>query len=601
MKKSFLILFSIALCSGGVYFWTLFKDAPEEKAFCSLKKGEWEACKHHLLRAQFSNSYSLPLYTSLVESAKMRYQESEKVLNRSNLPAAQNDKILLIKSLNLCGLFQYDELRALFEDPSTLLDPHLLFIKGYLSFINGEFEEALGSWENLSFDIQENDEFKKWYSYIFETVYPKQAREIFLAQAFSEKKEFEKAHCLLEKNCFSSTAHTSLQQLSTMLLGLNHLLEAMDLPSQEQESHFKLALFYFARSTKFKKYPFSHERIYLNIEDSIFKLIKGTSRDREWAFQFIEVFEKWNVPTSLDRIASNLAELFENEKSDLIKKISATCSHHLFYQHLIEAFVSKYEKALELLDLSSIKKWVQNIAHLDPDHHTQKKLYASSIEALPKFIELQDPSIKKVVSLVDFLDSLNLDERYCRHYADLLLHQAEGCWLKNGYEDHGLNLMQLSLKVSRDTEHAKQRIESFLLPLYEQAEKNNLLRRLSKIHDALDSFSLQPLALTCNEKIANHLADAHFLFLSKNWMGSYAHAEWVLKLNPENENARRIAGLSAFYLGDHALAYHLLTPLDERDKAVQYALAFSIAHLESNLPIKQIVQGESTDPYESEE
>lgn len=248
-----------------------------------------------------------------------------------------------------------------------------------------------------------------------------------------------------------------------------------------------------------------------------------------------------------------------------------------------------------------MKKWADNLALLGADQQTLQKLYLSSIDSLSSFIELHDSSVTKVASLVHFWDSLNLGERYCRHYSDLLLHQAEACWLKKGYEDHGLSLMQLSFEISHEKEYMKQRIESFLLPLYEQAEKNNLLRRLSKIHDALDSFSLQPLALSCNEKIANHLADAHFLFLSKNWMGSYTHAEWVLKLNPDNTNARRIAGLSAFYLGDHASAYHLLTPLVERDKAVQYAIAFSIAHLESKLPTEQIVQGESADPYDSEE
>jgi hypothetical protein len=602
MRNWFLIFLVLAVI-GGFYYKFSFKDSSIDKAYVAYENGDWEEAKHLLTRGSFTDNHSLPLYIALIASAKEKFQESDKFLSAIENSLEGHFFVKLIRCLNYAKTEQFDLLTAILSQEEEALSPYLYFFKGYLALREGKFAESLTAWEGIHFEENPKNSLMKWYACLFERFFPKQAREIFLAQALIECSEFEKAHTYLEKNCFSSfdSEYSSLQQLSTLLLGFNHMQQGLTLSANERESHFKVALFYFTRCAKVRRYPTHAERAHACIVQAVLSLLNEKEESFNWACAFIEILQNWNLQPQLDLIAAHLAKNLDSKSEvrniEILDTLQTRFSDHIFYQSLIKSLSEQFNEALEALNIDRMYVCAQRLSALRANSQIMLDLYLSSTNALSRFIEKCDAHVTEVHHLVDFWETLNLGERYRRHYAELLLHQAHACWLKNGFEDHGLNLMHLSLKVSQDHEQTKEQIESFLLPLYEQAEKNNMLRRLSKIYDALEAFSIQPNVLACSEKIANHLADAQFQFLSKNWIAALSHAGWILKHEPQNTKARRIAGLSAFYLGEHAQAFHLLSSLIEKDKAVQYAIAFSSAHLDMHNSSNGIVQGDSDDPY----
>src|SRR5262249_51162512 len=135
------------------------------------------------------------------------------------------------------------------------------------------------------------------------------------------------------------------------------------------------------------------------------------------------------------------------------------------------------------------------------------------------------------------------------------------------------------LELSGNSPFIEKEIAAFLTELYAQAEASNMIRRLSLVYDAMERFEISRQELVSKATVANHLADAQYLFDAHNYPSARRHAAWVLKLDPGNETARKIVGLSYFHLGDHrrALAYlsDLQNPCEEAQKALMLSSAFA--------------------------
>ena len=135
--------------------------------------------------------------------------------------------------------------------------------------------------------------------------------------------------------------------------------------------------------------------------------------------------------------------------------------------------------------------------------------------------------------------------------------------------------MEIALSVSENSSYIEKEIASFLMQLYTMAENSNMIRRLTLIHDAMTHFDITRQDPISKAAIANHLADAAYLYQARNYPSARSHASWVLKLDPQNDSARRLAGLCSFHLGEYARALCHLKDLKSFDEDASKALMIS--------------------------
>jgi len=121
-----------------------------------------------------------------------------------------------------------------------------------------------------------------------------------------------------------------------------------------------------------------------------------------------------------------------------------------------------------------------------------------------------------------------------------------------------------------------------------------------QIFDAMDHFQINKQELATPGKLANHLADAEYLYHAHNYSLCKAHGMWVLKLDPENECAQRLVGLSSFHLGEYSRALCALKKLDNPDEDARKALMLSQVFA-SQEQEKHLCQIDNIDSFDEDE
>jgi hypothetical protein len=174
-----------------------------------------------------------------------------------------------------------------------------------------------------------------------------------------------------------------------------------------------------------------------------------------------------------------------------------------------------------------------------------------------------------------FWEKLGRSEIERERMARDLLSHAKLFWYNEKQEKKGKRLMEIALKITNHDPLIAQEIENFLSTLYAQAENSNMIRRLTLIYEAMEHFDINCQGLVSKATVANHLADAQYLFEARNFLAARRHAYWVLKLEPHNQGARRLAGLTSFHLRDYGKAICHLQLLTEADQESEEALTLS--------------------------
>ncbi len=201
---------------------------------------------------------------------------------------------------------------------------------------------------------------------------------------------------------------------------------------------------------------------------------------------------------------------------------------------------------------------------------------------------------------IAFWEKLGRDPQEKLLLATDLLSQAKLLWKTEGKEKKGQQLMELVISLSKSDRSLLDEIEAFLLDLYAQAEDCYLIERLTLIYEAMEHFHITKQESLYPSKLANYLADAQYLYYAHNYARAKIHAAWILKLDPKNNQALRLVGLSSFHLGEYKEAISFLHMLSEPDPYVSKALMISQI-FSTHEPTKHLAQIDSTNSFEEDE
>lgn len=611
MTKRFFIIVGVFLfCAAGTYFVLKPKPtAQTHKALAYLKQNQFLAAEKALkaLSSQ-QKAFPLSLYFGYLEQARGRFEKANFFFQmalkepKKGLKDEVLEEILLAKAANAYFEMHDHEFFPLVETAQKFSTHHasLLFFEGLVKYLQAQYDEALHVWQEFSIDREEDSQ---WTISMIERFFPHSWRELHIAHCLVEEGDILSGREILEKQSHQ-VSDQELHNLATLFLGLTYLKEAQQIPFTQRGTYYKLAHFYFERAKTYDRFARERKQIITHVEKEATSLLL-TDLDEEqlkWGFDFIHILQEWKAETAIEKLVDALTEKMLKQSGQetmhlcqAIRKEFLNTPFHLLLTQKLLAHLAHGLKEGETEDLFEGWAMIESLS-------SSPKLAAKEIATLTsseifQTINRDDKMLTRTRYCIAFWEKLGRHQTERETLARELLMHAKVFWHKEGQEKKGERLMEIALKLSNHHASIQKEIETFLTSLYTLAENSNLIQRLTHIYDAMERFQINKQELVSAAKLANHLADAQYLYQSRNYPAAKTHAFWVLKLDPTSEEARRLVGLSAFHLGEYAGALVYLKQLTHPDENAQKALMLSQVFA-SQEQEKQICQIDYSDSFE---
>ena len=583
-KRFFLLVMIFVVVSGGTFI--LLSPNPKrkiEKAFILVLKNQYEEADTLLV------AHPLPIRTALyrgyIEQKRSRFEIAERHLKiayqeaQGECPRELQCEIALALAMNAFYKGDYADFNLHVQTARTW-DPHfssLGFFEGLNHYVDGAFTEALLAW-----NAPVTQGSGTWMESAFETLFPPSWKNLHCAHCLIEVGDFVSARKIVEKESLRLSPDQSSMPLATLLLGLSYLKEARLSGVDQRSSYYKLARFYFERAHLNNQFIQEKERCIAHIEEEAALLLASSmnAEQQEWGFDFIHILQDWKAREPIERLADCLALNLLHQKGEasilfcsaIHKEFHGSPFHLLLTEKMLDALMQEV-KAGVVDDLFNLWAHVEQLA---PNPIMAARRIASlTSEEIFETIKKDTPSLLRTRNYLAFWEKLGRTPFEREVLAcDLLMH-AKSFWYTSQQEKKGQNLMEIALLLSHNNSVVEREIVIFLTSLFKQAESCNMISRLLVIYEAMGHFDINRQELVSKSTLANHLADAQYHYRVHNYIAAKTHAGWVLKLDPQNQGALRLVGLSALQLGEYGQALTLLQQLQYHDEFTHEALLFS--------------------------
>lgn len=525
IKKFFLTLLSaILVCGAGLYLFSLKKPSQTNEALNELLHGNFYLAESHLNPSDYFK-------LGLIRQKMGLFAEADALFNRACNQKNKDEDVVIAKLLN--GLLQ-GKLERLPASNSC----HLLFFQALCFYQEGHYQKAI-----LAFEAYHNPK-TSWLDQLIDSYFPADWIAFHLAHAEIELGDQNKARQRLENLNIAE---------ANPLLAITYLKE-------EEETSQKVALYYLDQ-TKFQQCRFFDKKRVLNT------LIEEVKRRENLVLPFLSILEKSNEKELFDEMSAYAVKL-------MFKKGHFNPANQILRDKIANHFISLL-KTNNIKDLKNLFATLEKNNLLTVEAHAE--FMASFEKTLTRSIVEDDESLVATKSYLDFFKNFASLKKEQPHIANVILHQGKLYWLKEGFEKKGTALLKLGIVLKDKRNETRKEIEGFFETQYQTAEGANLIGRLSLIYSALSDLGIDTSGFHPRGALGNYLADADYQFTSRNYSSAKAHAELILRIDPKNEDAKRLYGLSCYHTGLYKEAIAFLETLDSPDEYATKALNFSLA------------------------
>jgi hypothetical protein len=609
MRKQLLLLsFLFFSCTGIAFF--LIRPNPQkqaERALSFLKQGNATA-------AEAALTTSLPpvqrlLLKSYIEQARGRFSQAEQLLQTAYQEAKKGSQvelqfeILMAKASNAYFERREPDFAACIDSAwklsmqaTVVRESELIFFEGLHAYMMQNYAEALRLWSGLGF-LEKG-------SWQLERLFPTVWRKMHLAHCLIETNEIPKGREILEKESHHASSSPECGELVPLLLGLSYLKEAAKVPLDQRQSTYTMARFYFEHARPGKTFSQEKRRVGQHLEEEANRLLLVDQEKNCWGLECVHRLQEWDEQEALIRLAGNVAKKmavhYSKEPSSLAlcKAVRKDFQDTAFHSYLSKQMLDALSLALKKGESSDFFALWELVEALSLKPKTAAKEVASlTAEEIFETIKKDNLQLTRTLNYLAFWEKLDRSQEERELLARDLLYQSKLFWHNEKQEKKGVKLMELALRLSHHHALIEKEIAAFLTTLYRHAENSNMIRRLTLIYEAMEHFNISRQELITKATLANHVADAEYLYSVHNFPAAKLHAGWVMKLDPENEAARRLAGLCSYRLGEYNKALNYLKGLKAPDEEARKALMLSQA-LFAQERAKQICQSELSDAFE---
>lgn len=609
MKRLFILVSIFIICGGGAYcYFQKNRGSGAEKALLAFKGGDFSATER-ILNSTQSLASPLSLYRSYLATAKGQFKESDYFLQTIlRAPPQMLNEELLVQSYLISAINAYFENRdhtfvSLVEQAKNLESDTsvLMFFEGLTHYLEKNYEQAFRFWSAL-FDQG------SWLDSLINHCFPNNWKNLHLAHCKAEMGDVLGSRELLENEShLLEHDPCNFRQLAILFLGLTYLKEAEEVPEKERSSYYKLAHFYFERSGREMRFDRERANLSAHLCQVAIELLSPSSSSemKQWGVVFVRTLQEWNALDRLEEVITHLTQNILLRRDvvyhQLCKQICEEFHGGYFHTSLMEKLLLALKEEVRRKE-SDTMQYLWGVIESLADNPKQTARFVAHLvqEELFETIYWDSESLFHTRSFLAFWKGLKPDQMECEKLAEMLLGYGQVFWKKEGFEEKGNALLCLALDFSENKQLLQNKIDHFLSELYAAAESSNMVHRLSLIHDALEYFHITIKEIASIEKLANHLADAEYFYHVRNWAAAKTHADWVLKLDPDNYRARRLVGLACFYMGEYNKAMRHLSKLPIMDESTHKALAFSRIYC-SQEKTEHLVQIDNIDSFDEDD
>lgn len=512
----------------------------------------------------------LPLYRGYLQLALDNYPLADQLFQTALLQNNEEkdvQEILIAQSVTALLSGKEDKFPTLAKAKQIgHFAHHLILLDGMKNYVEANFSEAIHSFVTYR-ETLKTSPHTGWLDVILEKHFPVKKIELFIAHAMIEEGRIEEARDLIR--CYDET-------LTSPYLALSYIKEAMTVAAEDKDSYDKLAAFYFAKTGSIS--PYSKELIVESLKKEILKR-EATS------ISLIGVLENWKAIPALTQIADVI--LGKHLSDNNVEALSIYRAEGSIFYCLLNKKVFERLKGTTG-DLLDIWQKIEGTSFATGEIQSEiSKLFSADVL---KSFALDDERLAHTTAALNAWQEIEDRPAKCLEMANELVHHGKLLWLKEGEEKKGSRLIKLALSICPKEDEATltSNVIHFFENLYVQAERSNLVKRLLLVHEAMDLLAFELARPTAPTTIANYMADAEYLFGTRQYSSCKVHAELIMKLEGENEEALRLYGLSLYHLGDYSLATAALQKLTRPDEYAEKALMLSLARTE-NLREKHLV------------
>lgn len=585
----------------------------EESFFSHFQKGDLVEAEAVLVRAALpEDSPELLLCEAYLQHARGNIVESDRTLSllasEVKGDSSRRFPLLLLQATNAWIRGDSSLAKERVEAAAPLCPDHPLvaFFRGLFAYHEEAYAAALHSWRSIPYE-------KYALAPLAHPSSEGSGRELegILAYAFPPlRHQLRAAHCALEEGDFlvarrqveKAGAQGEEAFLASLLLGLTYLREAEVVPSGARINCYKLACFYFERAGSRESFPTERARAAFYLSRAVEGLL-STPAEREAqevTVVMLQLLGMWREEERIEALADRYAEwLLEGSSLEFLDRsrplrevLWGSNFHLLVLEKVVAALTTRLSHPCVPLD----PLFYERVVTLSPTpgRHFSALSAALSV-ALVQNLPKEEVSLSRTDQFLSLWKRIPHPLQEEERLAELLFFQGKLYWQQVHQEEKGRRLMEYALALSPQKEKMERRIATFLTELYHQARGSNLIDRLLPLLEAMEAFHMVRYEVVTPIQLANHLADADYLYHTQQYALAKAHAIWVLHLSPGNTHAQRLLGMSAFHLGEYGCAIGALEALEAQEDEevvtmlmISHSLYDQAQHFAHHLPLQEV-------------
>ncbi|MDP1836231.1 MAG: DUF1347 family protein [Chlamydiales bacterium] len=588
VKASILTIFVLIALLLGYMFLAFDSDYSVHMAYESFLKGdnakagkELASLKDALPREQ------LELYQAYVARSEKRLDESQRLLESAGVLAQQHQaknvllEIRLNQALNAYLLNNAGALKSAVDKAAQASpnQPWVVFFQGLQSYQDGDYAKALEFWSIPG----ERIPLSGWMNKAFDTTFSRLWIVTHLARCQIEQGKELLARQTLEEE----TEHATEAEMIDVnfLLGLSYAKEAEGKTPTTAAPYWKLAFSYLS------KVPAHNERYQADLQrlsTTVQKLVNSLIESRLYSDLpfYSSMLQTWGAENALNEIATaviaHLNQAVTESNWRRVEELATLLNRMLpegsVRQELQKRFQALAYQALEDTNYDQVAEYwfVANNLSNKPDELTAQ--FANKMaDKIVQLLQSDDEKLTMTTSFLNMWGNIQKNPAERTIFAKKIIEVAGDLWLQPQGDKKAQALIKLALEISRESgqEEVKKTLQETITKVYDEANKRDASEKLPSILEAIHEYKLADVDVKGDSQIERHLTAARDLMRQSRYDEALSRAEWVLRLKPEDQAARLIAGMVYYNQADYQKAREYLEKVPTLNPQEKEALAVS--------------------------
>lgn len=562
LRAAILTVFALILAMVGFIYFTFDTKYEVNLALESFQKNNFaqSEAELHKIDGVFPKD-ELRLYEAYLYRSRNLLNKSNDHLAEAATQARKNNKKALLQEIYLNQALN----AYLAEDISRLVEivaeAHSVGENSWLTFFDYLLRDEP--------PITPTTYLSGWMKKSFEETFTPLWATLQTARNYIEEGKFLVAREKLQ-NEISQASSEDLNEIN-LLMALSYLKEAEDKPTLIADPYFRQAFAYF------EQVPMMQDRFVKSRQKAssqIYSFMEKLFYEREYYVlpHYLAILENWKAKHELKMIADQLIAM-ENIDYEVIEVMGRLVQEGEVRNLLAKHFENLAMEAVGKKDFDQLDLYWEaaRIFTIEKDVLCAKfcNFMQSSVLGL---ITDDDDELKYTEAFLEFWQNHFKNREKKNEFTYHLISVSNLLWT-SGQEQKAMQLIRLALTLPSESEKLEviQHVSEMVQRTYTLSSEQNHLERLPQIIKIVNELDLD-VRLEDAESLANHLEDARFLLAQNNYDGSAKVAHFVLKFDPENHEAKQIAGLGDYHFADYAKAIMFLDVQENREQ-------FAVCHI----------------------